>query len=136
MATIIPPTKMESTFRALGYLLLGIAGVWVLFNPPETIRGHLGDLTYVWGICSLTAFIASAAAFNSRYRVEYAALPLTITGVVIYAYTVWSLVPEIATRAPQALYITAIAFILAGRLKILHRLVVSWKGKPWIGLDP
>lgn len=135
MATIIPPTRFESVIRALSYLCLGVAGVWVLFNPPETIQGHLGPLTYVWGICSLTAFVASVAAYKARYRVEYMALPLTISGVIVYAYTVWSLVPEVATRGPQALYISAIALILTGRLLILHKLVVSWKGKPWIGLD-
>lgn len=133
MPVIIPPTKLESIFRALAYMLLAAAGVWVLIAPPLTIQGYLGWLTTVWGCCLLTAFIASLAAFKRRYRVEYMALPLTVTGVIIYSYTLWMLVPETPTRAPQALIVTAMVAVLIIRLISLHRLVTAWKEGPWIG---
>lgn len=136
MATILPPTKTESTLRSIGYFFLGSAGLWILINPPTTIQGHLGWLTYVWGVCTLTAYVASLASYKKRYRVEYMALPLTLTGMLIYGYTVWSIVPEVTTRGPQALVISAMFVVLAVRFLTLHRLVVSWKGKPWIGSLP
>lgn len=101
--------------------------------PPVTIQGSIGWLAYVWGGCLVAAFIACVAAFKRRYRVEYMALPLTVTGVLVYAYTVWMLVPGTLTRAPQALIITAMAVVLLVRLVSLHRLVTAWKEGPWIG---
>lgn len=135
MPIIIPPTRAESVCRALAYFLLGCAGVWVLASPPTTIQGQLGWLTAVWGACLITAFVASVAAFKRRYRVEYMALPLTVTGVLIYACTLWMLVPDTLTRAPQALIVTAMATALLARLVSLHRLVTAWKEGPWIGSE-
>lgn len=132
MPTIVPPTKTESVFRSLGYFLLGCAGVWILIHPP-IIDGYLGLLTYAWGSSLIAAFIASVASYKRRYRIEYMALPLTIIGVMIYAFTIWVIVPEFPHRGPQALMLTAIFCTLVVRITTLHRLVVSWKGKPWIG---
>ena len=133
MPIIIPPTRAESVCRAVAYFLLGCAGVWVLVSPPMTIQGQLGWLTWVWGACLVAAFVAAVAAFKCRYRVEYMAIPLTVTGVLIYSYTVWMLVPDTLTRAPQALIVTAMAAALLVRLVSLHRLVTAWKEGPWIG---
>lgn len=133
MPTILPPTKRESVVRSIGYFILGIAGIWVLVSPPTDIQGHLGWLTYAWGICLITAFVASFGSYRRRYRIEYTALPLTLSGVIIYAYTVWALVPDAPARGPHALIISAVTCSLIVRLLTLHRLVVSWKGKPWIG---
>lgn len=134
MPIIIPPGKSEAVFRSLCYLALGVAGVWVLLDPPSTVEGTIGVvLTFVWGACMLSAFIGSVASLRRRYRVEYMSLPLTIAGVAIYAYTIWLQVADLSTRGPQALIVTAIAFCLAGRFTTLHRLVYSWKGGPWTG---
>lgn len=133
MPVIIPPTRVETIVRSIGYSMLGLSGIWVIFNPPNTIQGEIGSLTLTWGVCMISAFICAVAGYLRRYRVEYVALPMTITGVTIYAYTVWSLVPGSITRGPQALIVSVVACMLLVRLLTLHRLVISWKGNPWIG---
>lgn len=133
MPTILPPTKLESRIRAIAYFIIGTAGVWVLVLPPITISRHIGWLTVAWGICLLTAYIASWASWKRRYRIEYTALPLTVVGVVIYTGISWMLVPDTITRGTQALFLTAILCFLAIRFATLYRLIVSWKGRPWIG---
>lgn len=133
MPVIIPASGIEAVIRTLGYFLLGTAGLWVMFKPPVSIEGEIGKLTYLWGICLVTSFISAYGSLKRRYRVEFAALPLTLTGVLIYAYTIWVIVPGTITRGPQALIVTVVACMLLIRLLTLRRIVVSWKGQPWIG---
>lgn len=45
-----PPNKLEAAARGMTYLVLAMAGIWVLFAPPRTIEGTLGIMsTYLWG---------------------------------------------------------------------------------------
>lgn len=133
MPVILPPSRTEMYVRTLTYFLLGCAGLWVLLDPPTTIQGQIGWLTYLWGTCLMFAFISAYGGFRKRYRIEYMALPLSLTGVLVYAYTLWVIVPETTTRGPQALIITAVSTMILLRLLTLHRIVISWKEKPWIG---
>lgn len=133
MPIVIPPNKLESTTRALVYLCLGVLGCWVILDPPNPIEGSIGWLTFVWGSCLLVSFAASVGAFFRRYRVEYMGLPLSITGSVIYTWTLWALVDDQPAVIPYALAISALSVSLITRLMTLHRLVMAWKEGPWIG---
>lgn len=134
MAIVLPPTKAEMVTRFITYTLLGVAGIVVLLFPPTTIEQHLGILTRFWGVCLIVSFVAAFSSVRRRYRIEFAALPLTIIGAIIYAYTIWILVPDTITRMPQAIIVTALVSTLVTRFITLRRLVNSWKGKDWTGL--
>lgn len=134
MPTIIPSSRMEKWARTFSYFLLGTAGVLVLIFPPVSIEREIGFLTQFWGACMIVSYLAAISAFTRRYRLEYVALPLTIVGAVIYAATVWVIVPGTITRIPQAVILTSMSAMLFTRFFALHHLVNSWKGKSWTGL--
>lgn len=135
MPIILPPSRLEVITRATTYYLLGCAGVLVLVFPPMSIERHLGFLTQFWGVCLIVSFVAALSSLKRRYRMEFTALPLTIVGTLIYAVTVWVIVPGTITRIPQAVILTAMVMMLITRYVTLHRLVNSWKGKGWTGLS-
>lgn len=130
-----PPNKLEAAARGMTYLVLALAGVWVLFAPPRTIEGTLGIMsTYLWGVLMLPAVLAAFAAFTRRWRPEYWTLPFLIAGTTIYALAIWGGVPDTITRGPQACMITALCLALTARFSTLRRLAKApKKGGPWSG---
>lgn len=117
------PTRGEARTRALMYVFMFAAGTWVILTPPRTIEGIIGTTsTFAWGILLGFASVAAVAAWKTKWRVEYALLPLLIAGVLIYAAAIWSDVPSTITRGPQACMLTAFALGLGTRLLALRKL--------------
>src|SRR5690625_6146006 len=104
-----PPSRPERVTWALFYGVIAAGGALVLIMPPTTIETPLGRLiTSFWGFLLLTAVIPAVAAIKGRFKWEYTILPLIISGILIYAATIWSLTLETPTRATQATLTTAL----------------------------
>lgn len=123
-----PPTRGEKLSWAAFYGLITIAGLLVLTMPPRTIDGPLGELiTLAWGVFMTVAIVPTITSIKGRYKWEYAALPLVIGGILIYAATIWYLVLDTPTRAVQATLITALAIGVFRRWMGRRRLVKADK---------
>lgn len=113
--------RAELVLRALlvtAYLAAAYAGAAALLWPPSTIEPALGMvLARVWaGLALLGGVVCAVAVLTARYRVEWVAVWYVVTGVTIYAATVWHLAATATTsRQTQAAALTALAWLLLYR---------------------
>lgn len=116
------PRRNRLALRAAGlagWLLVSAGGFAALFFTPVTVESQVGTiLAYLWGTVSGLAGLAAAVGVGTnRYRVEWISAWLTAIGLSVYAVVVWSLVlTGSMTRAPQALFISALIAFTLGRV--------------------
>lgn len=123
-----PPTRCEKLSWAAFYGTITAAGILVLTMPPRTIEGPLGDaITLSWGVFLTVSIVPTTASIKGKYKWEYAALPIVIGGVLIYAATIWYLAIDTPTRAAQATLITALAIGVFRRWMDRKRMVKADK---------
>lgn len=129
-----PSKPVERILRALGYLGIGAAAVWILVLPPTSMASDLGKiLTAIWCCFLLMALPASVAAFIGRYRGEYACIPWFGGAMVLALLHSWiEAVNGAPDVTPRALSTTALVLFISARFVTLHQLVkVMPKGEPW-----
>lgn len=103
--------------RAALYGALLVAGVGAVWLTPQTISARLpGALTDIWGAFAVVgALVCLVGAMRRRYRWEMTGLPLVAGAVLIYALTIWDIVPDTLTRLAQAASVTALLLALVIR---------------------
>lgn len=99
------------------YVCVGGLGVSVVVEPPNSITGSIGWLAYIWGVFSILGGIGGAiACLKGNWDAEKVAVILCITGIAIYALTVFGLhFSGTGNRIPQALALAALVMNLGGR---------------------
>jgi hypothetical protein len=136
--TLSPPTKWEVRWRAVGYLVTGSIGLFVMLSIPSTsgVRSVLGFwIALVWSAFMSTAGVAAYATLNGKYRVEYVVLPLfgvaLLIALVVGWAGVWGDAPD-WQRATRATSATALLFFLLARYVNLRKIVQAVKAfEPW-----
>lgn len=138
MPTILPPTKSEVRWRALGYLSVGALGLFVTLAPPVGggVRSELGfAVTLIWSLFMSSSLVAVYATLRGKYRVEYVVLPLFTVALLVAVITGWAGVwgdPPDWQKAARVVSATALVFFLIARYSILRRIVRAVKARePW-----
>lgn len=72
--------------RATGYVLVALAGLWSMINPPASVTAASGHhaVTYVWaGVMTISAGLCALGAVFGQWPGEYAGLwPLALVAAV------------------------------------------------------
>ena len=109
-------TQTELNLRGISYILLGVAGPWVFVNPPETFPGEWSfAVAVIWGTLLIPSFVAGIASFFGRYRVEMIALPLVACALLVYAISIFYLVPTIPSHGAHGFVLLSFVALLASR---------------------
>lgn len=109
-------TQLELNHRGMGYVFLGVAGPWVLINPPVTFPGGWSfAVAVIWGTLLIPSFIAAVASFRGRYRVEMIVLPLIIGALLLYSVSVFYIMPLDPSHGAHGFVMLAFVAMLAGR---------------------
>lgn len=127
----LPPSGLERSSRALGYIFAGLAGVALLTNPPTSIK----DALLIWvsigiGVFLLGGFIAAVAAYRYLYRIEYVCLAFIGGAFLIYAVAIWSWVfthPDSGSAQFIAFVASYLVTKITSRFAALHRLIRARK---------
>lgn len=124
MPTVSPPSLAERITRGGGYVCVGMGGVWVMLNPPETLGSALGYwLMWLWIGLMMTAIPCGIAAFLGRFRNEYVFLPFFVAALIIANWNLWSRVIETPDLGARAWTISGLILTLIARWFTLRRLV-------------
>lgn len=118
--TLAPPWAHRTLYavRTGAYTSGFVAGLGALVFTPTSISDALSvGVTDTWGVMAMAgAVLALYGSMRERYRWEAAGLPLLGAGMLVYAYTVWSLIPDVPTRLAQAGTISMALLLLLIRM--------------------
>lgn len=133
MPQLHPPTKSESTARAVGYCFTSVLGFYALLVPveSETAAERLGPAAVIWALFLLTSLPAAVATLFGRWRVEYILLPLFGSGLAVAIVSAWiNVASGDLLRIPRTSVATALLCMFVVRVFTLHR--VTKVAKTWI----
>lgn len=116
-------TRTELVIRGVAYFALGLAGPWVILQPPPTMTGSWGSIYVItWGMLLFPAMIASVSSFCARFRVEMIVLPWITAGLFLNAAALWYMTPPTPAWGAIALVTTSFCLMLVNRYMALMRL--------------
>ncbi|GAA4916044.1 hypothetical protein [Nesterenkonia rhizosphaerae] len=101
------------------YVVVALAGLTVVLNPPNTIEGSAGWMVHLWGWFSLVgATFAARACVQGKWMVEKPFLILCLGGLGVYAVTQFmlALAADTGNRWPISLIVAALILLFLGRL--------------------
>ena len=106
MPHIIPPTKGQQRWRALGYLFIALIGVWLLAGLPPSSPGTRsyiqGTIAAIWAVFMVTALPTAVSVLRGGYRLEMVFIPFFGSALGIAVLNVFVRAvngePELATR--------------------------------------
>lgn len=102
----------------LMYLLVALAGIFVLLDPPRSVAAIIGPLgSIAWGaFCLIGGALGAGIVFTGRWWIERIACALSVTGLAFYASTVFTLhFAQEGSRIPQFLVICGLIVAFALR---------------------
>lgn len=126
----MPTSPKELYTRGFIYVLLSLAGFWVLVSSPFDTYPYL---THLWGrigvlaigVMLLSTVGAATASFFGRYRIEMIFLPLPVAGVLSLGVLLLMTSPDHTEAVPLALLLFALALTIVLRYFLLMNLTRS-----------
>lgn len=133
------PSRAERLFRGTGHLMLFAGGLWGFLGPlPVSMAAATNPLLLaVWFLFMSTSLVAAVSVFTGKWVWEYAVLPLTGGGTLIYAVAMLgAVVAGVSPGSGLAMFATAaLTCYIAARWVSLRALVGNpsavrwWRGK-------
>ena len=115
--------------RAGSYSALLVSGIGAVVLTPNIISNQLSTtLTDVWGAFAVLGGLLSLyGTLTERFRFELVGMPLVATAIFMYAFTLWTLTAEVATRLSQAAATTGLFLLIL--IRVVDLVLVAAKAK-------